>query len=127
MGKATPRVRDLGHGDLPTFGVDEDLPERTWRSVLRQLVAAGLLVPDPEGCHVLQLGVGAGAVRKGEREVRLRRDATPTKAATKPRRAAADLSGAADAGPLFAGATPEPPPATLDSIAALDDEDLAAR
>ncbi|MFN2323733.1 MAG: RQC domain-containing protein, partial [Trueperaceae bacterium] len=97
MGKTTPRVRDLGHDDLPTFGVGDDLPERTWRSVLRQLVAAGLLVPDPEGYGVLKLGAGAGAVLKGEREVRLRRDATPTKAAAKPRRAAADLSGAAAA------------------------------
>ena len=97
MGKTTPRVRDLGHDDLPTFGVGDDLPERTWRSVLRQLVAAGLLVPDPEGYGVLKLGPGAGAVLKGEREVRLRRDATPTKAAAKPRRAAADLSGAAAA------------------------------
>jgi ATP-dependent DNA helicase RecQ len=97
MGKTTPRVRDLGHDDLPTFGVGDDLPERTWRSVLRQLVAAGLLVPDPEGYGVLKLGAGAGAVLKGEREVRLRRDATPAKPAAKPRRAAADLSGAAAA------------------------------
>ncbi len=97
MGKTTPRVRDLGHDDLPTFGVGEDLPERTWRSVLRQLVASGVLAPDVEGYGVLKLANGAAAVLRGEREVRLRRDATPTVRAAKTRRVAADLSGAAAA------------------------------
>ena len=73
-GKRTPRVEALGHQHLPTFGVGEALDERRWRSVLRQLVVAGMLVPDAEGYGVLRLGRAAAAVLKGEREVHLRRD-----------------------------------------------------
>jgi ATP-dependent DNA helicase RecQ len=100
LGKATPRAVDLGHDRLPTFGAGADLPERTWRSVLRQLVAVGVLQPDVEGYGALRLGPGAAAVLRGEREVRLRRDAEGVAARTpKARRAAAagDLTGAAAA------------------------------
>jgi ATP-dependent DNA helicase RecQ len=98
LGKATPRVTDLGHDRLPTFGAGVDLPERTWRSVLRQLVALGVLQPDVEGYGALRLGQGAAAVLRGEREVRFRRDAEPAAArGPKVRRGAVDLSGIAAA------------------------------
>ena len=74
LGKATPRARERGHDKLPTFGVGADLDERTWRSVLRQLVATGLLQPDADGYGALRLAASASAVLRGEREVRLRRD-----------------------------------------------------
>ena len=100
-GTSTPRVLSLGHDRLPTFAVGEALSERTWRSVMRQLVAAGTLAPDAEGYGVLRLGPGSAAVLKGEREVRLRRDPerpAPAKrgAAARARaRATADLDGPA--------------------------------
>ena len=84
-GKRTPRVEALRHQRLPTFGVGEALDERRWRSVLRQLVVAGMLVPDAEGYGVLRLGPGAAAVLRGEREVHLRRDPERRR---EPRRAA---------------------------------------
>jgi len=74
LGKPTPRARERGHDKLPTFGVGTDLDERTWRSVLRQLVATGLLQPDADGYGALRLAASASAVLRGEREVRLRRD-----------------------------------------------------
>jgi ATP-dependent DNA helicase RecQ len=103
LGKATPRARERGHDKLPTFGVGSDLDERTWRSVLRQLVATGMLQPDADGYGALRLGAGASAVLRGEREVRLRRD--PERVATRRVKArpsatglaAADLSGEAAA------------------------------
>ena len=100
-GTSTPRVLSLGHDRLPTFAVGEALSERTWRSVMRQLVAAGTLAPDAEGYGVLRLGPGSAAVLKGEREVRLRRDPerpAPAKRSTAARaraRATADLAGPA--------------------------------
>ena len=100
-GTSTPRVLSLGHDRLPTFAVGEALSERTWRSVMRQLVAAGTLAPDAQGYGVLRLGPGSAAVLKGEREVRLRRDPerpAPAKrgAAARARaRATADLDGPA--------------------------------
>src|SRR5512145_1098117 len=45
-GKVTERVRQLGHDRLPTFGVGADLDDLAWRSVVRQLVALGLLHSD---------------------------------------------------------------------------------
>jgi len=103
LGKETPRAVDLGHDRLPTFGVGADLPERSWRSVLRQLVAMGVLQPDVDGYGALRLGSGATAVLKGEREVHLRRD--PERVATRRAKGrpsatglvAADLTGAAAA------------------------------
>ncbi len=98
-GKRTPRTEALGHDRLPTFGVGEALGERVWRSVLRQLVAAGTLTPDAEGYGVLRLGPGAVAVLRGERTVRLRRDpergAPKSRAAVGRARATADLDGPA--------------------------------
>jgi len=103
LGRATARARERGHDKLPTFGAGTDLDERSWRSVLRQLVATGLLQPDADGYGALRLGAGAAAVLRGEREVRLRRD--PERIATRRVKArpsatglaAADLSGEAAA------------------------------
>ena len=98
-GKETPRVLQLGHDRLPTFGVGEGLDERRWRSVMRQLVAAGMLVPDSDGYGVLRLGPGAAAVLRGERALRLRRDPervrVPKARAAGRARTTADLDDAA--------------------------------
>ena len=70
-----------------------DLDERTWRSVVRQLVAAGLLVVDPDGYGTLRSGRGrrrgADGRARGAPAPRCPR-ARPRRA--KPRRAAADLA-----------------------------------
>ena len=94
-GKATPRVRQQGHDRLPTFGVGAELDERGWRSVLRQLVATGLLQPDSEGYGALRLAPGSAAVLRGERQVRLRRD--PEQVAGRPARARPAATGLAAA------------------------------
>jgi ATP-dependent DNA helicase RecQ len=100
-GRRTPRVEALGHHRLPTFGVGDGLDERAWRSVLRQLVASGRLLPDADGYGVLRLGPGAATVLRGEERVRLRRE--PERATVKTRasgvgaRAAGDLTGPAAA------------------------------
>ena len=99
-GRSTPRVQQLGHGELSTFGIGADLSDGEWRAVVRQLVAAQLLGVEPEH-STLRLTEGSGAVLRGEREVRLRQDGQTTAAArrrsrraggTKPAPAAADLS-----------------------------------
>ena len=97
LGKRTPRVEALGHDTLPTFGVGSEHDERRWRSVLRQLVASAMLVPDADGYGVLRVGPGAAAVLKGEREVRLRRD--PERVRTPRSRTAAKARAVADLGP----------------------------
>ncbi|WP_019135242.1 DNA helicase RecQ [Cellulomonas massiliensis] len=73
-GKQTPRVRQLGHDELSTFGIGADLSDGDWRGVVRQLLAAELLGVDTDGYGTLQLAPASGDVLRGEREVRLRRE-----------------------------------------------------
>ncbi|HVC51338.1 MAG TPA: DNA helicase RecQ [Stellaceae bacterium] len=73
-GNATERVRRFGHDALKTFGVGTELDANGWLSVIRQLVALGDLLPDPEGHGGLVLGPSAGEVLRGARELRFRRD-----------------------------------------------------
>lgn len=73
-GKQTPRVRQLGHEQLSTFGIGADLSAGEWRGVVRQLLAAELLGVDTDGYGTLQLTPASADVLRGEREVRLRRE-----------------------------------------------------
>jgi len=75
VGNATERVRRFGHDRIKTFGAGAELDQRGWLSVIRQLVAQGHLLPDPEGHGGLMFGESAEAILRGTREVRLRRDA----------------------------------------------------
>ncbi len=85
-GKETPRVLEHGHGTLTVYGIGKDLSEQAWRSVLRQLLAQGLLMVDQEGYGTLALTDESRAVLKGERTLMLRREADkPVKAAATPR------------------------------------------
>ena len=71
-GEDDERVRNLRHDSLSTFGIGSDLDERQWRSVFRQLVAAGLLATDDDGFGVLRLTAASRGVLRGETAVRLR-------------------------------------------------------
>ena len=72
-GKATDKVTQWQHDKLPTFGVGSDLDEHGWKSVFRQLAAAGLVHVDMEEHGALQLTDAARKVLKGEQRVELRR------------------------------------------------------
>jgi ATP-dependent DNA helicase RecQ len=73
-GMDTEKVRQFGHAELSTFGIGKDLDAKQWRSVFRQLLAAGLLEADVEGYGALRLTADSGAVLKGDRPLRLRID-----------------------------------------------------
>ncbi|WP_231563035.1 DNA helicase RecQ [Microbacterium mangrovi] len=72
-GGDTQRIRQQGHDKLATFGIGADLSEQDWRSVVRQLLARGLLVSQGE-YGVLGLSETSGGVLRGESPVPLRRD-----------------------------------------------------
>nr|WP_235523314.1 DNA helicase RecQ [Cellulomonas sp. Root485] len=74
LGKETPRVTQLGHRDLSTFGVGKDLSDGEWRGVVRQLLAMELLGVDSDGYGTLRLAPDSADVLRGAREVRLRRE-----------------------------------------------------
>ncbi|WMT87535.1 DNA helicase RecQ [Pelagibacterium sp. 26DY04] len=74
MGKTTEKVEKFSHQHLPVFGVGQDISVKTWRSVVRQLTAMGLVHVNHEAHGALYLDQGARAVFRGERAVTLRRD-----------------------------------------------------
>jgi ATP-dependent DNA helicase RecQ len=72
-GASTDRIRQQGHDALSTYGLGADLSDQDWRSVIRQLLARGILVPQGE-YGTLALGEPAAAVLRGVAPVPLRRD-----------------------------------------------------
>ena len=94
-GKASDKTRQYGHEHLPTFGVGSDLDEHAWKSIFRQLAAAGLVHVDMAEHGALQLTEAAREVLKGQRQVQLRRpvkrkSSQPSRSST----VAVDLSAA---------------------------------
>jgi ATP-dependent DNA helicase RecQ len=76
-GDDSDRISSLGHDKLTTYGIGTDMDATQWRSVFRQLLAAGLLEADGEGFGTLHLTDASRAVLKGEQRVSLREDARP--------------------------------------------------
>ncbi|MDX2377478.1 DNA helicase RecQ [Microbacterium sp. LRZ72] len=72
-GARTERISQQRHDELKTYGIGADLSEQDWRSVIRQLLARGILVAKGE-YGTLAPGEPAGAVLSGEAPVPLRRD-----------------------------------------------------
>lgn len=74
LGGKTEPVQRHGHDALPTFGVGTEFDRNGWRSVIRQLVACGIVAIDTAGFGGLTVGEAGRAVLKGEAGVTLRRD-----------------------------------------------------
>ncbi len=74
LGKDVERIRRFGHDKSSTYGIGKDLSANQWKSVYRQLVAAGLVAVDMEGHGALQLTERSRPLLRGERTIRLRRD-----------------------------------------------------
>jgi ATP-dependent DNA helicase RecQ len=88
-GAKTEKVRSAGHDALPTYGTGEDLSKNTWRSIVRQLVAAGFLDLDVAGYGGLRLAEKGAALLAGDACFSYRKDVIKQKAAKKGRRARA--------------------------------------
>ena len=104
VGRMTEKVTQFGHDKLSVFGIGNDLNEKQWRAVIRQLVAMGHLRADSEAFGALKLTETARGVLKGETEVMLREAAPGTRIRTsraKSRRG--DLTPPAETRPADAG------------------------
>jgi ATP-dependent DNA helicase RecQ len=73
-GKPTEQVVKFGHEKQKVFGAGNELDNRGWQSVLRQLSSAGLVLVDHAGHGALVLAEEARAVFRHERQVMLRVD-----------------------------------------------------
>ncbi|WP_040856592.1 DNA helicase RecQ [Thiorhodovibrio frisius] len=74
LGKTNERMRRFGHDKVSTHGIGLELNADQWRSVYRQLVAAGLVAVDVEGHGGLRLTENSRPLLRGERSIRLRQD-----------------------------------------------------
>lgn len=74
LGVENEKTIRFGHVDMPVFGVGKELSSKTWQSVYRQLLAAGLVSVDHSAFGALRLEPDARAVFRREREVRFRKD-----------------------------------------------------
>jgi ATP-dependent DNA helicase RecQ len=103
-GKSTDKVRQFGHDRLPTFAVGAEMDDMAWRSVFRQLLAAGVLEADATAYGALKLTDSARPILKGEISLKLRRRVErPKGREARSRVASGSASSApANASPLFA-------------------------
>ena len=85
-GGSTERIAQQGHDKLATYGIGADLSDQDWRSVVRQLLARGILVAQGE-YGTLAPGPDAAAVLRGEQSVPLRRDVLGRATTTRVRKA----------------------------------------
>jgi len=86
LGADTEKIRSLGHSRLPAYGQGRGEDKDTWRSILRQLVAAGYLRLDISGYGGLKLTPKGASLLEDGGEFRFRRDASRRKSKA-PRRA----------------------------------------
>jgi ATP-dependent DNA helicase RecQ len=84
-GEETSKVLSSNHHQLSTFGIGASMDEKQWRSVFRQLLAAGLLEADAEGYGTLRLTTASRAVLSGGQTVKLREDVRPPRGGSRRR------------------------------------------
>ena len=93
-GTLTEKVASAGHDRLPTFGIGAAHKKEAWRSLIRQLVAAGFLSLDIQGFGGLQLTEPGRALSRGEATFQYRHDTL--QGAGTPRKAKAQAPATAD-------------------------------
>ncbi len=83
LGRDTERIRQWRHNEVSTYGIGNELDEKEWRAVFRQLVALRMLEVDHDAFGALRLGDASRDVLKGTRTVTLRKPAKGRIARTK--------------------------------------------
>jgi ATP-dependent DNA helicase RecQ len=98
LGEETEQIKNFRHDALPTFGVGKEHNRNEWRSIFRQLYAAGILALDITGYGRWTVPPAGRAVLKGQAKIDLRQAAVtaPGKKAARKAAAAAAL-GESDA------------------------------
>ena len=74
IGKPTDKIKTAGHDKISTFALGQELDQKQWRSVYRQLLALGLVSSDPENYGGLRLLPNCRPLLKGDAQLHLRLD-----------------------------------------------------
>lgn len=93
-GTETDRIRQFGHHQLKTFGCGEELSIQAWTTLILQMSAAGLIVPDITRHGVLTITGPGEAVLRGRQSFHRR---VPTLTRRKKQKPTADPSPLAEA------------------------------
>jgi len=106
LGKENRRIQRFRHDRISTYGIGKELTHQDWKSVFRQVVAAGYVGVDMKGYGGLFLTPKGRAVLRSKEKIFLRKDlfaaVRPEKLRPADRAAASpDSSAAAYPAPLF--------------------------
>src|SRR5690606_16745481 len=101
-GASNDRIRQQRHDGLATYGIGADLSDQDWRSVVRQLLARGILVAQGD-YGTLAPGEAAAGVLKGETPVPLRKDTMGRVSGGRARKASAGSTRRQAQGPIPEG------------------------
>lgn len=74
VGNSTDRIQRFRHDKIKTFGVGKELSKSEWRSVFRQLLAAGLLTVNMAEISGFRLTEKSRPLLRGEQQIRFRKD-----------------------------------------------------
>jgi len=96
QGKSSERMKGFGHDQLSTFGIGDELDQRQWRNLYRQLIARSLLAVDVEGHGSLRLTEASRPLLRGEQQLELRQLSKRSKAAREGRKTRAFASTGED-------------------------------
>lgn len=77
LGRETERIAALGHNRVSTFGIGQELSETQWKSVFRQLAAAGMITSSHESKGGFKLTPKCRPLLRGEESFKLRKDHAP--------------------------------------------------
>jgi ATP-dependent DNA helicase RecQ len=91
-GKATDKVAQFNHAALSTFGIGADIGEQQWRSVLRQLIALGIIHVNPEAFNTLQLTAAAREFLRSDQKLLVREATVVERAGSSARKASSEKS-----------------------------------
>lgn len=90
-GSTNEKVMQAGHSAISTYGIGKELSNSEWRSVVRQLVAQGLIDVNADAFGAIQLNDSCRALLRGEQSLQLRRDKKVTAAASPTRRTQSNI------------------------------------
>jgi ATP-dependent DNA helicase RecQ len=105
IGRETEAIRRNGHAGLKTFGVGRDRPQRAWRSVVRQLFAAGALEETGGDYPGLRLTEKGEAVLFGRERLTMRAEPERRERRERERAPGRERRRERDRGPLVDGAS----------------------
>jgi ATP-dependent DNA helicase RecQ len=101
LGERSEAIGKFGHDRLPTFGVGQEYDRQEWRSIFRQLYAAGIIALDITGYGTWTVTDAGRRVLKGAAKMELRTDTLKpaTRKAARAAAKAADAAALADGSP----------------------------